>query len=60
MAIDIFDKTYHGFEDFFDYWRDVDEAVDKDFNSAMGSVPGEFQGKMRVTITYEPAECESK
>jgi hypothetical protein len=49
----IWQKTYHGFEDFSDYWRDVDEAVNPDFNAVMKEIPAEFQGKITVTITYE-------
>ena len=52
-------KVYDGFESFSDYWRDVDEAVQPDFNPEMKKVPGEFQGKIRVTIEYEPAEGEA-
>lgn len=55
----IWQKTYHGFEDFADYWRDVDEAVNPDFNLEMKSIPGEFLGKIKVTITYEPTEEDS-
>lgn len=52
----LFDKTYHGFEDFSDYFRDVYEAVDSDFDPEMRSVPGEFRGRIRVLITYEVDE----
>lgn len=50
----LWQKTYHGFEDFSDYWRDTHEAVDSDFNPEMKSIPGEFQGKVKVTIEYIP------
>lgn len=49
----VFDRTYHGFEDFADYFRDVHEAVDPDLNPRMKGIPGEFQGRIRVTVTYE-------
>jgi len=50
----IFDKTYDGFEDIYDLGRDVHEAFDPRFNPKAAGIPGEFQGKIRVTITYEP------
>jgi hypothetical protein len=52
----LFTKTYHGFEHFYDYFRDVHEAVDPAFNPAMKGIPGEFQGKVTVTVTYEPED----
>jgi len=52
----LFTQVYHGFEAFADYFRDVHEAVDADFNPAMKDIPGEFQGKVTVTITYEPED----
>jgi hypothetical protein len=52
----IWERTYHGYEDFSDYWRDVHEAVDPVFNPAMKQIPGEFSGRIVVTVTYEPSE----
>jgi hypothetical protein len=49
----IFEKTYHGFEDMSDIFRDVEEAVDPAFNPKMKDIPGEFQGRMKVVITYD-------
>lgn len=49
----IYTKTYNGFEDFSDYWRDMDEAVREEFNPEMEYISGEFQGKVIVTIEYE-------
>ena len=51
----LFEKTYHGFEHFADYFRDVHEAADSDFNPVMKTIPGEFQGKIKVVITYQDA-----
>jgi hypothetical protein len=48
----IFDKTYYGFEDFFDYSRDVGEAVDPTYNPRANVINGEWQGKVRVRVTY--------
>lgn len=56
MSKVIYKKEYHGFEDFSDYWRDMDEAVRPEFNAAMKDIPGEFQGTIRVTIEYVPEE----
>lgn len=58
--ITVFDKEYHGFEDAVDVFRDVSEAFDGRFNPSMKGIPGEFQGTMRVTITYEPSEDDPK
>jgi hypothetical protein len=54
----LWQKDYHGFEHFSDYWRDVEEAVSPNFNASMDKLPAEFQGTVRVTITYEPAPSE--
>lgn len=54
--ITIFEKTYEGCEDAIDVFRDVGECFDGRFNPVMKQIPGEFQGTMRVTITYEPSE----
>lgn len=53
MTKTIFEKTYHGFEALQDYFRDMEEAVDAQMNPAMSDVPGEFTGRVKVTITYE-------
>lgn len=53
MKETIFEKTYHGFEDCVDVYRDVSEAFDGDFNDIWKKIPGEFQGKVKVTIEYE-------
>jgi len=53
MSKVIFEKEYHGFEDIYDMSRDVMEAFDADFNDEVKDLPGEFQGTVKVTITYE-------
>lgn len=50
----IFEKTYHGFEAVCDIDRDITEALDPGFNENMKQIPGEFQGRLKVLITYEP------
>jgi hypothetical protein len=52
----LFQKSYDGFEVSSDVWRDFDEAFDRRFNPPIEQLPGEFQGKLTVTITYEPSE----
>lgn len=46
-----FDKEYSGFESVFDLERDVSEWLE--FESGL---PSEFNGTLRVKITYEPSE----
>ena len=46
----IFDGTYEGFESLADIDRDISEMWD---TSSVG-IPGEFQGKVRVQVWYEP------
>ncbi len=53
---EIFKKIYHGFESISDLERDVSEALSPDYNENMKGIPGEFQGRMVVTITYEEDE----
>lgn len=48
----LFDKKYEGFESLSDLDRDISEAFDADFNPAAAGIPGEFQGTVRVQITY--------
>lgn len=51
----IFDKNYEGFEALYDMDRDVCEAVDADCNpKAKKVLRGEYEGTVRVTITYIP------
>ena len=47
----IWEKDYHGFEASYDISRDMDELWDEI------DLPGEFQGKLTITISYkEPCE----
>ena len=48
----IWRKSYYGFDDFADYFKDIAEAVDPLYNPAMKDIPGEFLGTMRITIEY--------
>jgi len=43
----LLDKTYHGFEDIYDLDRDIHEMfIDQ-------NIPSEFQGTIKVLVTYE-------
>lgn len=59
MKKTVFEKTYSGFEDLYDVGRDIEEAFDPRFNPEMKDIPGEFTGKMKVTITYEDDKSSS-
>lgn len=48
----IFEKNYEGFESLFDIDRDISECFDENFNPNMVGISGEFQGTMKVLITY--------
>lgn len=50
----IFTKDYEGFESLYDLGRDVCEAVDAVYNPQATVLEDEFQGTVRVTITYTP------
>jgi hypothetical protein len=43
----VFKKTYYGFEDAADLDRDVSECL------GLSGLPGDFLGRLKVTITYE-------
>ena len=49
----IFEKTYYGFEDVYDLSRDLDEMWDIKFNPLVDGIPGEFEGDVKVVITYK-------
>lgn len=49
----IFEEKYNGFEDLYDLSRDIWEAFDPRFNKKMKNIPEEFQGTVKVVITYE-------
>jgi hypothetical protein len=48
----IFKKEYHGFEDTYDFDRDMAEALDPKFNPKATSLLGEFSGILTVTVSY--------
>jgi hypothetical protein len=54
----IWEKDYGGFESLYDLERDISEAFDSRFNPNMNEIDSEFQGTMKVVITYEPDEKE--
>jgi len=47
----LFEKIYYGFEDIYDMERDISEMWDDN-----PDIPGEFQGKVKVLITYEEGD----
>ena len=51
----IFFKEYHGFESCADIYRDVAEMLDPRFNPEAEGIGGEFQGTIKIEVTY----CES-
>lgn len=51
-----FTREYHGFESAADIERDVSELFD---NPGFAQIPGEFQGTIKVVITYTPEPDES-
>ena len=48
----IFKKEYKGFEDSYDVYRDVSEALDADFTPIWKSIGGEWLGTLKITIEY--------
>lgn len=54
----VWTKDYHGFESMSDLDCDVYEALDERFNPKAKDIPGEFQGTIKVTMEYIPAEEE--
>ena len=52
----ILKREYSGFEDLYDFDRDMSEALDSDFNPAAKIIPAEFNGTVTVTITYKEDE----
>ncbi len=53
-------KQYHGFEDFYDYFRDVAEICEFPEDPNFKKVKGEFQGTVKVTVEFIPAEGDVK
>lgn len=54
----IWQKSYNGFEDAVDLGRDIYECLDGDFNDKAKNISGEFQGVLKVTVEYFPADDE--
>lgn len=52
----ILDKTYSGFEEFYDYFRDVAEICDFPEDAEFKKVRGEFSGNIVVKVIFEPGE----
>lgn len=53
MTSPIFQRDYDGFESFPDMVRDVSELF---YIQGFAQIPGEYQGTMKLTITYEPPQ----
>lgn len=52
----ILDNEYHGFEAAVDIERDISEMFQYPNDPAVHDIPGEYQGTIRVTVTYTPPE----
>lgn len=52
----IFEKDYEGFESLSDIERDIIECFDPQFNEKAKDIPSEFEGTVKVVITYTPDE----
>lgn len=55
----IFEKKYYGFEDSYDLYRDISEALNPKYNENMKDIPGDFSGILNVVVTYieEDQKC---
>jgi hypothetical protein len=53
-------KTYDGFEDASDLHRDVSEAIEWNEGIFPEGEPAEWQGKLTVTIKYEPENAPNQ
>lgn len=52
----LLEKEYNGFEEFYDYFRDISEICDFPQDSDFKKVRGEFQGTVKVKVEFIPAE----
>ena len=52
----IFDQAYYGFEAIYDISRDMDNMWDERMNPLVKGLPSEFEGTIRITVTYEGNE----
>lgn len=59
----IFQKEYVGFESISDLGRDLHEMWDERFNPLVKGISGEFQGTVRIHVTYSDEtycpECQN-
>lgn len=59
MSKILFEKDYDG-ESLYDLGRDISEATDENYNSALNDIPqdeyGFQKGKFTVTIKWSPEE----
>lgn len=49
----LFERTYYGFEDAGDLERDMSEVLDPKLNPDAKGISPEFQGRVKVVVTYE-------
>ena len=54
-TIVLLSKEYHGFEDFYDYSRDVAEVFEFPEDENAKRIKGEFKGIVKVVVTFTPA-----
>lgn len=52
----IFSKEYHGFEDCVDIYRDISEMFDPRLNPDSEGLCPEFQGTIKIEVTYQERE----
>lgn len=50
----IYEREYFGWEDLQDFDRDMSEAIED------ADLPNDFEGAIKVTITYEEKKNEEK
>jgi hypothetical protein len=58
MSITLLEKTYHGFEEVFDYYRDVQEVFMFPQDERLKKIKGDFTGKLKVTVVFEPDDSD--
>lgn len=56
----LLEKEYKGFEDFYDYFRDVQEVIDFPEDDDFKKIKGEFTGTMKVKVTFVPDDTDFK
>lgn len=60
IEIILLEKTYHGFEDSYDYFRDASEVFDFPEDDLFKKIKGEFSGKLKVKVWFEPDKNDFK